>query len=102
MERSTDPLDPLTNLLSWDDDGSPLGFNLSQMTSTLASGSTYTLVTTTYEPEQVGDVTSQISGPGGANITLAGPVAAPEPGSLALLGLVALPSIVATRRRKSA
>jgi hypothetical protein len=73
---------------------------LSSTTSTLISGNTYTLVTTTYNTLDTGTIDNQISGPVGATIQVAGGASAPEPGSLALLGLVALPAIGLIRRRK--
>lgn len=90
-----DPLNPATNLIASDDDNG-IGF-LSSITQSLTSGSSYTLVSTTFEQEDTGDVATQISGPGGANINV---TSAPEPGSVALLGLAGLPGLGLLRRRK--
>lgn len=95
-----DPLSPATGFLSLNDDFG--GDVLSNITASLTSGNTYTLVSSTYNQGDTGTIDNQISGPVGANIALAGGASAPEPGSIALLGLVALPAIGLIRRRKSA
>jgi hypothetical protein len=90
------PATPLTNILQSDDDGASTGF-LSSMTRNLTAGTSYTLVTTTFGNGQFGSITTRISGPGTLN-----PAAAPEPGSVALLGLAALPGVALLRRRSHA
>jgi hypothetical protein len=91
------PATPLTNAIEADDDDGPNAHSL--ITRNLTAGTSYTLVTTTFGNQQFGTITNTITGPGGATLNL-GSAAAPEPGSLALLGLVALPGVALLRRKK--
>ncbi len=91
------PATPLTNAIAADDDAGVGALSLINIS--LTAGTSYTLVTTTFANGQFGPITTRISGPGGSNIDL-GAAAAPEPGSLALLGLVALPGVALLRRKK--
>ena len=97
-QGSFNPASPLTNALQADDDTGAGA--LSTMTRALTSGTTYVLVTTTFNNSAFGDITTRISGPGGAMLNLGGASSAPEPGTLVLFGaaLMALPLV---RRRKA-
>jgi PEP-CTERM motif len=88
-----DPENPLANLLEASDDISPT--LLSKITRPLTAFNGYVLVTTTFSPESTGDIAARISGPSGSNLVTA---AAPEPGSLALLGLGGVLTVVRRRR----
>jgi hypothetical protein len=92
-----DPLFPTNNLIAEDDDSG--GSGLSQIIASLSAGGSYTVVTTTFEVQDTGSVTTSITGPIGGTIDITA-TSAPEPGSLALLGLVALPALSAIRRRR--
>jgi hypothetical protein len=70
---SFDPANPLVNLVAVNDDGPSLGFR-SQLTCTLTAGTSYVLVTTTFEALGTGSFSNQISGPG---IVTLGPLATP-------------------------
>ncbi|WP_309706979.1 PEP-CTERM sorting domain-containing protein [Armatimonas sp.] len=96
-QGSFNPASPLTNALVADDDAG-VG-SLSLMSRALTGGTTYILVTTTFNNGQFGPITTRISSAAPATLNLGG-ASAPEPGTLALLGtaLVALPLI---RRRKT-
>jgi len=88
------PATPLTNILQADDDTGAGA--LSTMTRNLTAGTSHTLVTTTFSNGAFGPITTRISGPGSINVT----ASAPEPGSIALLGLVALPGVAILSRKK--
>lgn len=62
-----DPASPLTNCLAFNDDAIGL---LSEITSPLVTGTTYTLVSTTFDNGVTGTTDVQITGPG--NISLGG------------------------------
>jgi len=68
------PSAPLTNCIAYNDDTDGLG-SLSRITQTLATGTTYVLVTTTFENGGVGSVNNEITGPGGISLVGAGPSA---------------------------
>jgi uncharacterized repeat protein (TIGR01451 family) len=63
------PASPLTNCIAYNDDIGGGNF-LSRITTNLSAGTAYTLVTTSFDPGEVGTANNQITGPG--NITLAG------------------------------
>lgn len=75
---------PLSNALAADDDSAGFAF-LSQITFTLAANTQYFLVTTTFDINVTGVITTRITGSGTPRLGTLSVV--PEPGSLALLGL---------------
>jgi hypothetical protein len=97
-EGTFDPLMPLVNALEADDDDGVDA--LSSMVRTLTLGTSYTLVTTSFNNGQFGPIDTRISGPGGSNLNL-GSTSAPEPGTMALLALGTV-GVLARRKRKTA
>ncbi|SDD61092.1 DUF11 domain-containing protein [Aquimonas voraii] len=65
---------PLTNCIAYNDDTAGLGA-LSRITQTLATGTTYVLVTTTFGNGETGSFNNEITGPGGISLVGAGPSA---------------------------
>ena len=65
---------PLTNCIAYNDDTAGLGA-LSRITQTLATGTTFVLVTTTFDNGEVGSFNNEITGPGGISLVGAGPSA---------------------------
>ena len=71
---SFDPLNPLTNCVTGDDDGDG-GIGTSDIDGVaLTAGTQYILVTTGFSAGNEGAFTNTIDGPGGSNITLEGTV----------------------------
>ena len=104
-QTSFNSASPLTNLIAVDDDGGAGALSLIS-NFTLSNSAQYFLVTTTFSNLTTGSITSRISGPGGAVVTLVTPAAAPEPGTLPLLGMGLVSGAgtlgIVRRRRKTA
>ena len=65
---------PLTNCIAYNDDAAGIS-PLSRITQTLATGTTYVLVTTTFDNGVVASFNNEITGPGGIALVGAGPSA---------------------------
>ncbi len=97
------PLSPLTNALSADDDGGA-GFLSLIGSRPLTAGTQYWLVTTTFANGQTGSFTTQIRSEPitGAGNPVLGLLAVPEPLSVAVFGGVLAAGGLAARRRVKA
>ncbi|HET7842795.1 MAG TPA: DUF11 domain-containing protein [Xanthomonadales bacterium] len=72
-QNAFNPASPLTNCVALDDDAGP--GNLPLITTTLNAGTTYFLVTTTFDNGVTGDFTNSLDGPGTVTLQGAGPQA---------------------------
>lgn len=73
-QGSFSPGAPLANCIAYNDDAAGIS-PLSQITQTLATGTTYVLVTTTFDNGELGSFNNEITGPGGIALVGAGPSA---------------------------